>query len=88
METKLIDGKNVRANDEKILTTLKKNARDGCGNTMCIGIRNDAGQIYRAVRTTGMREFIAVVDGLLAIGLTDELADVSGMREGCDAIFS
>ncbi len=88
METKLIDGKNVRANDEKILASLKKNARDGGGNTMSIGIRNESGQIYRAVQTVGMGEFMAVIDGLFTIGLTDELANVSEMREGCDAIFS
>lgn len=89
MRTKLIDGKQLRPDDQKILATLTNEARDEAGgNIMVIGFRNDAGQIYRVANTVGLGEFMAVVNGIGALGLTDELADETGMREGCDAIFS
>lgn len=88
MQTKLIEGKSLRANDAEILAAVTKEARDGGGNTMVIGIRNEAGQIYRGIQTVGMGEFMAVVGALVDLGLTDELANAFSMREGCDAIFS
>ena len=88
MDTKLIDGKKPRANDNEIFAAATKNTRDGGGNTMTIGIRNEAGQVYRGIQTVGMGEFMAVIGALQDLGLTDELADAAGMREGCDAIFS
>lgn len=88
MQTKLIEGVSLRSNDDKVLAAANKGARDGGGNTMVIGVRNEAGQIYRGIETVGMGEFMAVVGALHDLGLTDELADAFDMREGCDAIFS
>lgn len=61
MQTNLIPGKTLRNNDAAILDGLNENARDGGGNTMVIGIRNEAGDIYRVVRTVGLGEFFAIV---------------------------
>jgi hypothetical protein len=87
MKTKLIEGKMPRADDEKIVTVLARSARDGGGNTMIIGIRNEFGDIYRGIKTVGMGEFMATVQALVDLGMTDELENEFEMKEGCDAIF-
>lgn len=89
MDTKLLDGKKPRADDEEILAVVryKPNARHE-GTAMMIGIRNEAGEIYRGIRTHGLQEFLRVTERLAGAGFVDELADVDGMRERCDAIFS
>lgn len=88
MQTQLIEGVSLRSNDDELLAAINKKSREGGGLTMSIGIRNDAGEVYRSVKTLGMGEFIAVVS-LLAdqFGMTDELAEKTGMRWGFDAIF-
>lgn len=88
MKTALIPGVALRADDDRILAALKKCRFDGGGNTMIIGIRNEAGAIYRGVTTVGMGDFMQAVGALQKLGLTDELAESIGMREKCDAIFS
>lgn len=89
METKLVPGKAPRLNDEVILSALKKKARDGGGKAMLLGIRNEAGEIYRVVKAEGLGEFMSFVSFMSEkIGLVDELKDATGMKDGCDAIFS
>lgn len=79
----------ARADDAAIVAALTAHGDpSGGGNVMRIGIRNEAGAIYRAVETTGMGDFMGCVNALLDLGLTDELADSTSMREGMDAIFS
>lgn len=85
METDLIG--TARANDAAIVQALTKASFDGGGYTMVIGIRNESGQIYRRVTAVGMSDFMGCINALLALGLSDEMADVKTMREGCDAIF-
>lgn len=90
MRTKVIEGKSPRADDQEIVDAAEKAAAGGAGlggGPMCIGIRNEAGQIYRAISTEGMGEFMDVIGALLDRGLVDELKDSYEMREGCDAIF-
>ena len=79
----------ARANDAAILRALESQGMaDGGGNGMRIGIRNEAGAIYRTVQTSGLGDFMGCIGALLGLGLTDELADSAGTREGMDAIFS
>lgn len=54
---------------------------------MRIGVRNDAGEIYRAIGVTGMGCFLDTIQALAGLGLTDELQRQTGTREGYDAIF-
>lgn len=87
MKTKLFEGKVPHPNDAAILAALERSARDGGGNTMIIGIRNEDGDIYRGVKTVGMGEFMAAISALVDLGMKDELANAFEMKEGCDAIF-
>ena len=89
MQTNLVPGKATRTNDATILSAINKEARDGGGNTMVIGIRNEAGDIYRIVKAVGLGEFMGIV-GVLSekLKMTDELMQATTMKDGCDAIFS
>lgn len=89
MRTKLMQGTAPRANDQQVtaLMDAEANAHDG-GQAMVVGVRNEAGQLYRAIEATGMGQFIGMTSGLQALGLRDELQHTMGMREGCDAIFA
>lgn len=89
METKLINGKQPRVNDDKILAAVTNKATgDTDGNVMTLGVRNESGQIYRVFFTTGLREFQRAIGALKNLGFRDELTDSFNMKEGCDAIFS
>nr|WP_315540548.1 hypothetical protein [uncultured Comamonas sp.] len=89
METKLINGKQPRVNDDKILAAVTNKATgDIDGNVMTLGVRNEDGQIYRVFFTTGLREFQRAIGALKNLGFRDELADSFNMKEGCDAIFN
>lgn len=72
MQTKLVPGKAARTNDATILSAINEEARDGGGNTMVIGIRNESGDIYRVVKAEGLGEFMGIVGVLSgALKMTD-----------------
>lgn len=55
---------------------------------MQIGIRNDDGDIYRAIGVTDFGDFMNAINKLVDIGLIDELQHENRARHGYDAIFS
>ncbi|AKU23575.1 MULTISPECIES: hypothetical protein [unclassified Massilia] len=55
---------------------------------LLIGVRNEDGAIYRLIGATKHNSFMNAVEELFDLGLSDELEDVEGTQEGCDAIFS
>jgi hypothetical protein len=55
---------------------------------MLIGVRNEAGEIYRLIGATKVNSFMNAVEELFDLGLVDELQDVEEPKDGCDAIFS
>lgn len=88
MRTKVIKGVAPLANDEEILAAIQGEAKPQLGGkVMVVGIRNDAGIIYRSIHTAGLTEFLGVVEVLGDLELVDELEFETEMREGCDAIF-
>jgi hypothetical protein len=54
---------------------------------LLIGIRNEDGAIYRLIGATKHNSFTNAVEELEDLELVDELGDVEGTVEGCDAIF-
>jgi hypothetical protein len=62
--------------------------RDVRDERMQVGVRNERGEIYRAIGITGMNEFLGIVQHLIDIGLVDELQTSTSARHGYDAIFS
>ncbi|MDB5846392.1 MAG: hypothetical protein JWP29_144 [Rhodoferax sp.] len=64
MKTKLIEGVDARIDDTDILEAIAAEDEDDFGyggSTMVIGIRNSAGQIYRAIHTDGLTEFMHTI---------------------------
>jgi hypothetical protein len=55
---------------------------------MLIGVRNEAGEIYRLIGATKLNSFMNAVEELFDLGLVDELQDTEEPKDGCDAIFS
>ncbi|MBP0633684.1 hypothetical protein [Cupriavidus sp. AcVe19-1a] len=55
---------------------------------MQIGIRNDAGQVYRLIGVPGGSAWHGALNTMLGLGFVDELSDSRKSKEGCDAIFS
>lgn len=55
---------------------------------MLIGVRNEAGEIYRLIGATKLNSFMNAVEELFDLGLVDELQDLEESKDGCDAIFS
>lgn len=55
---------------------------------MLIGVRNEAGEIYRLIGAAKANSFMNAVEELDDLGLVDELQDTEESRDGYDAIFS
>jgi hypothetical protein len=55
---------------------------------MLIGVRNEAGEIYRLIGAAKLNSFMNAVEELIDLGLVDELLDTEELKDGCDAIFS
>lgn len=90
MKTTVFANKDVAQFDSQITDQLplisgtEKSVRE---ERMQIGIRNENGDIYRAIGITGMGNFLEAINKLVEIGLIDELQFENGMRQGYDAIF-
>lgn len=88
MDTKIIKGKSPLANDGDIVAALGKNTvRALGGKRMLIGVRNDAGEIYRTVKADGVDAFLAAVSIFESLGLVNELQNLTSVRDGFNAIF-
>lgn len=87
MRTRVLAGVAPANFDGQIVSFVLRDADGRGGHASVIGLRNEAGCVYRYIETTGMSEFIRAVSRLEELGLMDELADADGNEEGCDAIF-
>ena len=90
MKTALLDGKQPPQFDKHIIGNLLLSvatADEVRKEKMLIGVRNDAGEIYRLIGATKLNSYMNAVEELDDLGLVDELKDIEEIREGCDAIF-
>lgn len=91
MKTTLLDGKTPAKFDKHIIGNLLLNVaspEEVRQEKMLIGVRNEAGEIYRLIGATKINSFMNAVEELIDLGLENELQDTEGTVEGCDAIFS
>jgi hypothetical protein len=91
LKTTLLEGKTPAKFDKHIIGNLLLNvssADEVRQETMLIGIRNEAGEIYRLIGATKLNSFMNAVEELFELGLVDELQDTERVLDGCDAIFS
>lgn len=91
MKTALLDGKTPANFDKNIIGNLLldvASAAEVRQEKMLIGVRNEAGDIYRLIGATKVNSFNNAVEELDDLGLVDELKDADAPNDGYDAIFS
>ena len=91
MKTSLLDGKKPAKFDKHIIGNLLLTVAgpdEVRKEKMLIGVRNEAGEIYRLIGATKINSFMNAVEELIDLGLVNELEDIEGSQDGCDAIFS
>lgn len=91
VKTALLEGKKPAHFDKHIIGNLLldvASADEVREEQMLIGVRNEAGEIYRLIGATKLNSFMNAVEELFDLGLVDELQDTEEPKEGCDAIFS
>ncbi|ROR23026.1 hypothetical protein EC845_1939 [Comamonas sp. BIGb0124] len=82
MLTELIEGVDVRVDDEHILAILDAHAKHRAAGVRALqifplAIKNEAGVIYRLVEASGARELRALNEALLNHGLHNETGGLS-----------
>ncbi len=90
MKTSLIEGKKPAHFDKHIIGNILLDVApldEVKEEAMLIGVRNEAGDIYRLIGATKLNSFMNATEELLDLGLVDELQDLEEQKEGCDAIF-
>ena len=91
MKTSLIDGKKPPHFDKHIIGNILLDVaqlEEVREEPMLIGVRNEAGEIYRLIGAAKLNSYMNAVEELLDLGLVDELENLEEQKEGCDAIFS
>lgn len=91
MKTSLIEGKKPAHFDKHIIGNILLDVAsldEVKEEAMLIGVRNEAGEIYRLIGASKLNSFMNASEELLDLGLIDELEDREEQKEGCDAIFS
>jgi len=91
LKTSLIEGKKPAHFDKHIIGNILLDVaplEEVKQEAMLIGVRNEAGEIYRLIGATKLNSFMNASEELLDMGLIDELEDREEQKEGCDAIFS
>lgn len=91
MKTALLEGKKPAKFDKHIIGNLLLDvapADEVRQEEMLIGVRNEAGDIYRLIGASKLNSFMNAVEELFDLGLVDELQDTEEPKDGCDAIFS
>lgn len=71
MKTELVETAAVPSYDDDVVEALRRCRFDDCGERGRIGLLNDQGEIYRAIETRGVAEFVGVLQCLLARGFRD-----------------
>jgi hypothetical protein len=91
LKTALIEGKKPAKFDKHIIGNLLLDVApvdEVRQEEMLIGVRNEAGDIYRLIGASKLNSFMNAVEELFDLGLVDELQDTEEPKDGCDAIFS
>jgi hypothetical protein len=91
VKTTLLEGKAPAHFDKHIIGNILLDVateEEVRQHKMLIGVRNEAGEIYRLIGAAKLNSFMNAVEELIDLGLVDELQDTEELKDGCDAIFS
>lgn len=89
MQTVHLKGKQLAAFDTElsVLFDLQRGTERSIGRQkLCIGIRNESGELYRLIGTSNMSEFFMTLDRLQALGFVDE-SGPEGKPTRCHAVL-
>lgn len=90
MKTVLLEGKKPAKFDKHVVGNIlldQASEAEVRREKMVIGLRNEAGDIYRLIGATKPNSFMNAVEELADLGLEDELQESDGPQDGYDAIF-
>lgn len=90
MKTTLLDGITPAKFDKHIIGNLLLNVdtpEQVRKEKMLIGVRNEAGEVYRLIGATKVNSFNNASEELEDLGLVDELKETEAPQDGFDAIF-
>lgn len=86
--TKIVDGRAPHARDHDVIRALLSVAiPGGTGTEFLVGIRNEAGDVYRLVRLYGLAEKVNFARKLAELGFIDELDVLKHSPEGYDGVY-
>jgi len=91
VKTAIIAGKAVAKIDKHIIGNLlldQASVEEVRQEQMIIGMRNEAGEIYRLIGAAKRNSYMSAMEELLDLEMVDELENLEEPRDGCDAIFS
>jgi hypothetical protein len=91
LKTTLIQGTQAATMDAVLLSTVDI-AHDTLATVWnqkrIIGLRNEDGEVYRAIGTAGRTKFIYMIKQLRKLGCTREIVDIDETQRGFHAILS
>jgi hypothetical protein len=90
MKTSQLDGFKPAKFDKHIIGNLLLNVDSPDAvrqEKMIIGVRNEAGDIYRLIGASKLNSYMNAIEELIDLGLVDELQESDGPQDGYDAIF-
>jgi hypothetical protein len=90
LKTALLDGIKPAKIDKQIMANLLLDiatVAEVRQEKMLIGVRNEAGEIYRLIGATKVNSYMNAVEELEDLGLVDALKNTEAPQDGCDAIF-
>jgi hypothetical protein len=90
LKTALIGGVRVAKIDSTITGNLLLDhvtVAEARQETLIIGIRNEAGEIYRIIGADKLASYLNAVEELVDLELVDELQEARSAKDGYDSIF-
>ncbi len=90
MKTALIERVQIAKIDSAIIGNLlleQASVAEVRREALIIGIRNEAGEIYRIIGADRLASYTNAVEELADLELVDELQDAHSARDGYDSIF-
>jgi hypothetical protein len=91
VKTALIEGKQPAEFDAillHIVDLISDTPKSVWSESMLIGIRNEYGDIYRAIGVTGLSHFVHALERLHDLGCTHEIPETGAAEQGFDALVS
>jgi hypothetical protein len=91
LTTALVENTEIASYNDQLMTNLLVQIKDidvVKKEKLLIGLRNNKGEIFRIIGTSGMQHYNNAIEELIDMEMTNELENASGPQDGFMAIFS